>query len=159
MQTPNEALIEKFYTSFQQKNYQAMQECYTDEASFNDPIFKDLNANETKLMWQMLISRSRDLEITYSNIKEEDDLVTAQWEARYTFTATGQKIFNKVKATFEIKDGKIVKHTDHFNFYKWAKQAFGGGGLLLGWTTSFKERVSKTAKQKLEEYLEKLSQQ
>lgn len=157
--TPNEALIHQFYTAFQQKDVKTMQNSYDDQAIFNDAVFINLNAQQVRGMWQMLLSRSEDMKMTFGKVKEDGDKVTAYWEAHYTFTATGKKVVNKIDAEFEIKDGKIIRHTDTFNFYKWARQAFGSGGLLLGWTNVFKEKVRQTAKKKLDDYMLKLSQQ
>ncbi len=157
--TANEQLINQFYTAFQKKDYKTMQNSYADNAVFNDSVFRNLDAQQARAMWQMLISRSGDMTLTFGNIKEDGNKLTAYWEAHYTFTATGRKVINKINAEFEIEDGKIVKHTDTFDFYKWAKQAFGAGGFLLGWTNSFKEKVRHTAKKKLDEYLQKTSQQ
>ncbi|WAC41534.1 nuclear transport factor 2 family protein [Pedobacter sp. SL55] len=144
--TANEQLIHQFYTAFQQKDYKTMQDSYAENAVFNDSVFRNLDAKQTRAMWQMLISRSGDMTLTFGNIRAAGNKVTAYWEAHYTFTATGKKVINKINAEFEIEDGKIVKHTDSFDFYKWAKQAFGAGGFLLGWTNSFKEKVRQTAK-------------
>jgi len=157
--TANEQLIQQFYTAFQQKDYKTMQNSYADQAIFNDSIFSNLDAKQVRGMWQMLLLGSKDMAMTFGNVKEEGNKVTAYWEARYTFTATGKKVVNKVNAEFEIKDGKITKHTDEFDFHKWAKQAFGAGGFLLGWTTFFKEKVRQTAKKKLDEFLQKANQQ
>lgn len=157
--TANEQLIHRFYTAFQQKDFKTMQESYADNAVFNDAVFRNLDAQQVRAMWQMLISRSGDMVLTFDNIEEKGNKVTAYWEARYTFTATGKKVVNKINAEFEIENGKIVKHTDTFNFYKWAKQAFSSGGLLLGWTNFFKEKVRQTAKKKLDSYMKKTNQQ
>lgn len=157
--TPNEALIHQFYTAFQQKDVKTMQNSYDDQVIFNDAVFINLDAQQVRAMWQMLLSRSEDMKMTFGKVKENGDKVTASWEAHYTFTATGKKVINKIDAEFEIKDGKIIRHTDTFNFYKWARQAFGSGGLLLGWTNVFKEKVRQTAKKKLDDYMLKLSQQ
>ena len=56
---------------------------------------------------------------------------------------------------FEIKDGKIIKHTDDFDFYKWAKQAFGITGVLVGWTVFFKNKVRVKALEGLKKYIQK----
>lgn len=157
--TPNEALIHQFYTAFQQKDVKTMQNSYGDQAIFNDAVFINLDAQQVRAMWQMLLSRSEDMKLSFGKVKEDGDKVTAYWEAHYTFTATGKKVVNKIDAEFEIKDGKIIMHTDTFNFYKWARQAFGSGGLLLGWTNVFKEKVRQTAKKKLDDYMQKLNQQ
>lgn len=157
--TPNEALIHQFYTAFQQKDVKTMQNSYDDQAIFNDAVFINLDAQQVRAMWQMLLSRSEDMKLSFGKVKEDGDKVTAYWEAHYTFTATGKKVVNKIDAEFEIKDGKIIRHTDTFNFYKWARQAFGNGGLLLGWTNVFKEKVRQTAKKKLDDYMLKINQQ
>ena len=153
--TTNEQLIHQFYIAFQQKDYRTMQQSYAENAVFNDAVFTNLDAQQARAMWQMLISRSGDMTLNFGNIKQTENKVTAYWEAQYTFTATGNKVVNKINAEFEIEDGKIVKHTDTFDFYKWAKQAFGAGGFLLGWTSSFKEKVRQTAKKKLDDYVKK----
>ena len=156
--SPNETLIHQFYTAFQQKDVKTMQDSYDDHAVFNDAVFTNLNAQQVRAMWQMLLSRSGDMKMNFGGVKEVGDKVIAHWEAHYTFTATGKKVINQIDAEFEIKEGKIVSHTDTFNFYKWARQAFGGGGWLLGWTNVFKEKVRHTAKTKLDEYMQKLNQ-
>lgn len=157
--TANEQLITQFYTAFQQKDFKIMQNSYADNAIFNDAVFSNLNATEVRAMWQMLISRGADIKLSFGDVKQSGDHVTAYWEAHYTFTATGKKVVNKINAQFQINNGKIVKHTDNFDFYKWAKQAFGFGGFILGWTNAFKGKVRQTAKKKLDDYLQKTNLQ
>ncbi len=157
--TPNEQIISNFYTAFQQKDIKTMQGSYGDEAVFNDSVFRGLNAPQVKAMWQMLLSRGGDIKVEFRDIREDGDKVLAKWVAHYIFTATGKEVVNEVNATFEFVDGKIVKHTDNFNFYKWAKQAFGAGGLLLGWTNFFMEKVRYTAQKKLDVFMEKTNRQ
>ncbi|MCX8492504.1 MAG: nuclear transport factor 2 family protein, partial [Cyclobacteriaceae bacterium] len=41
-------LIEKFYSAFQQKDWQTMQNCYHEEVTFNDPAFQNLKGKEAK---------------------------------------------------------------------------------------------------------------
>jgi hypothetical protein len=41
-------------------------------------------------------------------------------------------VINKY-SQFHFKEGLIIKQTDSFDIWKWAKQAFGIG-LLFGWT-------------------------
>jgi len=155
---PNEALLTKFYTAFQQKDYKTMQDCYADTATFNDAIFTNLNTAQVKAMWEMLCKRSAaDFKLEFKNIKSEGNTVTAQWTAHYTFTATGRKVVNRIKANFVVGDGKIIEHTDRFSFYKWARQAFGFTAVLLGWTITFKKRVRQTALNNLKKFMEKMA--
>ncbi len=52
----NAQIIEAFYTAFQRKDYKAMQGMYSDTATFSDSVFKDLNAQQVRAMWEMLIN-------------------------------------------------------------------------------------------------------
>jgi ketosteroid isomerase-like protein len=151
--TTNKQLIHHFYTSFQNKDIKAMQDCYADNASFNDPVFTGLNAPQVRMMWAMLLKSGKDMRIEFQNIKETKSGATADWNAWYTFSATGNKVLNRIQASFVIENGKIVKHTDQFSFYKWAKQALGLTGLLFGWTGFLKNKISTAAKKKLETFI------
>jgi len=153
----NEALITRFYTAFQKKDYTTMQQCYADKATFSDPVFTDLDAMQVKAMWEMLCKRSSaDFRLEFKNIHSAGNLVSLRWTAWYTFTATGRKVVNHVKGGFVIEDGKILKHIDQFSFYRWARQAFGITAALFGWTIMFKEKVRLTALSNLEKFMEKM---
>lgn len=149
----NEALITKFYTAFQNKDVSTMQECYSDQATFSDAAFTDLNAKEVRAMWAMLIKGGKDMRVEFSNVRADAHGATAHWDAYYTFSATGRKVLNQIDAHFVIENGKIVKHTDHFDFYTWSRQALGLPGLLLGWTSFLKNKVRKQASAKLAAYM------
>lgn len=151
----NEQLIQNFYTCFQQKDYKGMQACYADDATFSDAVFKNLNAAQVKAMWEMLVSKGKDMRIDFGQIEANGNTVRAHWDAYYTFSSTGRKVINKIDATFEIENGKIVKHTDHFDFYTWAKQALGLNGLLLGWTSFLRNKVSTQAMKNLDSFMRK----
>ena len=149
----NEQLIHHFYTCFKNKDFKGMQNCYADEATFSDAVFKNLNADQVKAMWQMLIVKGKDLHLEFKDISAADNFVNAHWDAYYTFSASGKKVVNSIDATFEIKNGKIVKHTDSFNFNTWAKQAIGVTGLLFGWTSFLNKKVSTQAMKNLERFM------
>ncbi|RZL35919.1 MAG: nuclear transport factor 2 family protein [Pedobacter sp.] len=149
----NEQLIKHFYTCFQNMDYKGMQACYAENATFNDSVFKNLNADQVKAMWQMLISSAKEFKIEFSKVDADEKTGSAHWDAYYIFSKTGNNVVNRIDATFEIKDGKIVKHTDHFNFYTWAKQALGTTGLLLGWTSFLKKKIQTTAMDNLEKFM------
>lgn len=150
----NQQLLLQFYTAFKNKNYQAMQDCYANDATFNDPVFENLNATEVKAMWKMLISRGKDLQIEFKNINANDNNGSAEWFATYTFSQTNRKVINYVSARFEFENGKIKKHVDSFNFHKWASQALGTKGYLLGWTNFLKQKVQTSALKSLKLKLE-----
>lgn len=150
---PNENLIHAFYQAFQRKDYETMKKCYHEDAVFNDEAFRGLNACETGKMWEMLIKSGKDLELEYSGVEADDKQGKAVWVARYTFSKARRKVVNRIEAAFEFQDGKIVRHTDRFDFYRWARQALGLTGLLLGWAGFFRNKVRAGAKERLREYM------
>ncbi|MEO8146077.1 MAG: nuclear transport factor 2 family protein [Bacteroidia bacterium] len=149
----NEQLITTFYKAFQSKDYKTMQRCYADDAVFNDAVFKNLNALQVRAMWEMLIKRGKDLQLEFKNVKADDTTGSAEWIATYTFTATKHKVVNHIQASFLFENGLIAKHTDSFNFYKWARQALGFPGFILGWTGFLKNKVQQTAMKNLAEFM------
>ena len=151
----NQQLIETFYTAFKNKDYTTMQQCYADQAVFNDAVFKNLDARQVRSMWEMLLKRSKDLDLTFTNVQSTGNTGSVEWIATYTFASTGRKVINKIKASFEFEHGKIIKHTDQFPFHTWAKQALGTTGLLLGRTGYLKKKVQKTAMKSLQDFMEK----
>jgi hypothetical protein len=101
----------------------------------------------------MLVSAGKDLELTFSDVHLQGNRASASWQATYTFSATGRKITNNIQANFELRDGKIYRHKDEFNFYRWAQQAFGLTGYLIGWTPFFQKKVQGSACRSLEKYM------
>jgi hypothetical protein len=83
--------------------------------------------------------------------------VDAYWEALYTFSASGRKVHNKIRAHFEFKDGLILRHTDSFNLHRWASQALGWKGFLLGATSFFKKKLNKQTRRLLVKFLQESS--
>lgn len=154
----NKEIIEKFYSAFAAGKAEEMVSYYHDDIQFEDPAFGPLKGNDAKNMWHMLIKNSKgNIKITYNNIQADDKTGSAHWEAVYLFSKTGRNVINKIDATFEFKDGKIIKHTDRFDFWKWAGQALGFTGSLLGWTSFMRNKVRKSAKDSLSNFTSQIS--
>jgi hypothetical protein len=66
--------------------------------------------------------------------------------ATYNFSKTNRKVINIINATFEFKDGLIIKHNDTFDLWKWSSQAFGLKGFLLGWTGFMQRKIQEQAR-------------
>lgn len=154
---PNEKLIQNFYACFQKRDYAGMAACYHDEVEFSDMVFINLKGKRAKAMWQMLCERGKDLEITVSGIHAEAHRGQAHWEARYTFSATGRKVHNKIDATFQFAEGKILKHQDSFDLWKWARMALGLKGIILGWLPAVQTAIRKEASKNLEKFIGKIA--
>jgi ketosteroid isomerase-like protein len=133
--------IESFYRAFALRDAEAMAALYTDDVRFSDPAFGPLEGEHARNMWRMLAARATDLELTVSDVTDR----SAHWEARYTFTQTGRRVHNIIDAKFEFRDGRIARHDDSFDFWRWSRQALGFAGLLLGWTALLQKAVRKRA--------------
>ena len=147
-------LLDQFYTAFSNKDYQAMQACYHPEAEFQDEVFT-LKGKEIGAMWHMLCERGKDLTLQFSQVQADDVQGSAYWEAGYTFATTGRYVVNKINATFEFKDGKIFRHRDRFNFWRWSRQSLGPAGWVLGWSSMLKNKVQAMANKNLQQFMEK----
>lgn len=152
---PNQQLITSFYEAFQRKDIATMQNCYADDATFTDEVFRNLDAAQTRKMWEMLIRRGKDLSLTVEDVQANDTTGSATWVATYSFSQTNRRVVNQVTADFAFKNGKISQHTDRFDFYTWSRQALGLPGLLLGWTGYLRRKVQQTALKSLTGYINK----
>ena len=151
----NKTTIEYFYTAFANGDAERMVSCYHDQIVFSDPAFGTLQGEKAKNMWRMLLSRNKNIDISFSDIHANDKKGEARWQATYTFGPTGRKVVNKIIAEFEFFEGKIIRHTDDFDLWKWSKQALGWKGLLLGWSPLIKNKIRKQAIKSLEKFMNK----
>jgi ketosteroid isomerase-like protein len=149
---PNENLIERFYASFADRDGAAMASCYAPDVHFSDPVFPDLHGGEAKAMWRMLTERATDLRVELLERAADGGHGSARWRAHYTFSQTGRPVVNEVKASFRFSGGQIVDHHDDFDFHRWARQALGPVGLLLGWTPLLRASVRRRARAGLEQF-------
>ena len=155
MQT-HEEVITRFYSAFQKLDHITMNDCYSEDIVFNDPVFGLLRGEEAKFMWEMLCTNARDFSLTFSNIQSiDEEYATCNWVARYTFSKTGNKVVNKIKAFMKLKDGKIIEHSDAFQLSTWIGQALGWKGILFGWMGWMKRKVQKGARKNLVAFIEK----
>ena len=150
----NQQLLRDFYEAFARKDHATMATCYRNDATFGDPVFVALDAEETRAMWRMFCLGGQDLSVTFSDVKADEKTGSARWEARYTFAPTGRSVHNVINASFEFADGRIAKHRDSFGFYKWTRMALGPVGLLAGWTPMVRNKVRKQAAQQLQRFVE-----
>lgn len=151
----HENIIQQFYQAFARHDAESMAALYHDDAVFTDPAFGTLKGEEVGKMWRMLIERGREsLAVTHSNVQASGDVGSAQWTADYQFGSTGRMVHNEITARFEFKEGKIIRHIDSFNLWKWSRQALGMPGFLLGWTPFLKNKVRAQARKGLRRYID-----
>ena len=130
---------------------------YHVDAAFHDPVFGKLSGGRVKGMWRMLVEKGGGkINVSFHDIQEDGDQVTARWQAEYLFSSTGRMVVNKVSTRFSFEGEKIILHADSFSFWKWAGMALGMPGKLLGWTPLFKNKVRKRSLVMLEKFEQKI---
>ncbi|MEO0895709.1 MAG: nuclear transport factor 2 family protein [Bacteroidota bacterium] len=143
-------VIESFYTAFQRMDAETMVALYHDDIVFSDPAFGELRGERAKNMWRMLIKsqEGKDFRVEFSDLTDN----SAHWEAFYNFGKAENKVHNKIEANFRFQDGKIIEHLDSFNLHKWAGQAVGLQGKLLGWTGFFRKQLHQQTHRMLDKF-------
>ena len=149
---PNAVLIERFYDALGRRDAASMIACYAPEATFSDPVFLDLDAAGVAAMWRMLCARGKDLAVVASDIDADDRSGHAHWVATYTYSATGRPVENRIDAEFSFREGRIVRHVDRFDLWRWLRQAIGAKGALLGWLPPVQGGVRAQAAKALAEW-------
>ncbi|MEZ5173735.1 MAG: nuclear transport factor 2 family protein [Bacteroidia bacterium] len=146
-------IASEFYKAFAAANPEGMLHLYDPNITFSDPVFGILKAEQVFAMWRMLVRPGVD--IRFSEPKVSGDRVIVAWEARYTYTPTGRKVLNKVKAAMTIKDGKNYRASRHGSLWRWSAQAPGATGYLLGWSPVVKRKIHSMANARLRVFMEK----
>lgn len=141
----NARLIETFYSAFARGDAETMAACYASDAQFSDPVFPALQGSEVGDMWRMLASRARNFSLVFDGVKADDMRGEAHWIATYVFSQTGRTVINDIHAEFIFRDGKIARHKDSFGLWRWARQALGMKGVLLGWAPMVQNAVRRQA--------------
>ena len=149
---PNAALLERFYAAFARRDGAAMAACYAPDARFTDPVF-DVSGGEVGAMWSMLCERATDLRVEWRVVRADESHGSAHWEPRYTFSATGRPVHNVIDAEFTFAAGRIVRHVDTFDLWRWSRMALGAKGLLLGWSPLVRNAVRQQARRGLDAWI------
>jgi ketosteroid isomerase-like protein len=124
-------VIRDLYTALDRHDGEAMAKLYAPDGRFHDPAFGELSGAEAGDMWRMLTSRSEDLSVELAEHDADGETGSAHWIATYTFS-TGRPVVNDIRAKFRFHGGLIAEHDDSFNFHRWARQALGPAGWILG---------------------------
>ena len=143
-----EDVIVRLYDALDRGDGEAMAACYAPSAVFEDPAFGELHGAEVGDMWRMLTSRGGKVDVDL--VERSDD--SARWIARYVFTATGNPVVNDVRSRFVFDDGLIADQRDTFDLRRWAAQAMGTKGRVLGFTPLLGPAIRKNARAQLEKF-------
>jgi ketosteroid isomerase-like protein len=150
----NAELLETFYKSLQDKDHQKIANCYHQDAAFTDIAFDIKGKKHIHAMWHMICETN--LKLSHVNVENANERTgSASWEADYTFNDNGteREVHNKLKSSFEFKDGLIIKQTDDCNVREWAMQALGPVKGLAAWLLPGLRH--RTAKEKLRSFIDR----
>ena len=159
----NTDTLTRFYTAFANLDADAMSSCYSLDATFDDPAFSLAGQHEIAGMWHMLVDAARghgkqDWRLDFNNVRADERTGHVHWEAHYRFSATKRQVHNIVEADFTFTpEGLIASHRDHFDLWRWSRQALGMGGWVLGWAPFFKKQMRQKTRAALTRYLAKNS--
>ena len=145
-------LVTGFYAAFARRDWAPMAAAYRPEATFRDPVFR-LEGWRIGAMWRMLCERGVELRIEAQLLDATDDRASARWEAWYRFSAGNRPVHNRILAEFRIQDGLIREHRDAFSLYRWAAQALGLRGRLLGWLPPVRGAIRSQASRGLARFI------
>jgi hypothetical protein len=148
----NERLISDFYTCLQTRDWRGMIACYRTDAVFYDPIFENLENEQVPAMWEMLLSGSTDLQLSFTGVHADDEYGGCTWTARYSYSRRGRRVVNKGRAHFRFVGGKIAEHQDEYSLWSWSSQALGLPGLLFGWAPPMQKKIRRMARKSLEKF-------
>lgn len=148
----NVALVERFYAAFDRRDHRTMAASYAPAARFSDPVFQDLAGPRIGTMWRMLCERATDLRVECGPVRVDGDMTRVEWQAWYTYSATGRRVHNRIAASFSLGQGLIHRHDDVFDLYRWARQALGIKGLVLGWTPPVQRAIRRQASRSLDAF-------
>ncbi|HEY0286696.1 MAG TPA: nuclear transport factor 2 family protein [Pseudomonas sp.] len=145
-------VIARFYEAFNRLDAEGMAACYTDDVLFSDPVFGELRGSQAGDMWRMLTSRAQAFSVIFDHVRADERSGAAHWVASYLFSQTGRTVVNDVQARFVLRDGKICEHHDHFDLWRWSRQALGAKGVLLGWTPLVQNAIRAQAQKGLKAF-------
>jgi ketosteroid isomerase-like protein len=141
--TETREALTRFYDALARRDAATLSSMYAPDAVFQDPVFR-LQGTQVAAMWTGLLRRARDFSVSYTIAQAGNDRGSVEWTARYLF-AGKRPVVNVILSELEFRDGKIVHHTDTFDFPRWAAQALGVPGRWFGRFGWFRRSVGRKA--------------
>ncbi len=141
------AALVRFYDALARRDAATMAAMYAPDAAFEDPVFR-LRGPEIGKMWGTLLGRARDFAVTSEIRHVEPERGEVTWTARYLFGGK-RPVVNVIVSDVRFKSGLIVEQRDRFDFRRWAAQALGTPGRLLGRFDWFRRSVARKARRGL----------
>ncbi len=159
----------RYFTALVARDTQGMQNCYAHGVRFEDPIFNLNGDREIMAMWALLFGPGRlptdrtnkgqggltnTWAVDFHTVKTLQNHGSVRWEVTFRYAPTGRIVHNSVYSQFHFDDdGLILSQRDNFDFWRWARQAHGFLGMMLGWTPLMWDHAREQAEVSLQEVL------
>lgn len=145
--------LHRFFTALAARDTQGMLNCYAHGVRFEDPLFNLSGEREIMGMWALLF-KADVWALEFHTVKTLNNHGSVRWEATFRYTPTGKVVYNGVYSQFYFDDdGLILSQRDNFDFWRWARQAYGFMGLMIGWTPLMWDHAREQAEVSLQEVL------
>jgi len=146
----NEILIRDFFTAMAEKDFKKMNQCYSPEVIYYNPICDLLKEESVFARWEVECKSRKDLQLSFDPVVAlDEDYFTCKFEMKYTFMPTGKYIRQVSTAHMKIFDGKIIEHSDAFSVHRWAMQAYGFTGWIFGWNRFYQQSIKNAFRKTL----------
>lgn len=161
--------LHRFFTALAVRDTQGMLNCYAHGVQFEDPVFKLSGEREIMGMWALLFGHegssgehkgkgqrdeSNVWTVVFDTVKTRHNHGSVRWEATFRYAPTGRVVHNGVYSQFHFdEDGLILSQRDNFDFWRWARQAYGLVGMMMGWTPLMWDHAREQAEVSLQEVL------
>lgn len=122
-----ESVMKKFYEAFTSQRPADFEGLYAPDVKFKDAVFEYSDRKGTMKMWRAILANPKNT-FRFEFDRVEGDVAYGRWVADYKLGS--RPVHNEIETRMVIRDGKIVEHTDSFDWGKWVKQALPGGGLF-----------------------------
>ena len=149
---PNVELIENFTRPSLAATMPACSRCYDPAVDFADPVFT-VQANVHTPCGTCSSAEARPSRSPSTRFKPTTQVEARTGKRSIIFRRPKRPVLNIIDAEFKFRNGKIYWHRDHFDFWKWSRQALGTSGMLLGWSPILHNRVRKTASANLDKFI------
>jgi ketosteroid isomerase-like protein len=144
------SLLNKLYTSLDQKNHVGMIDCYHPDAEFKDIAFDLRGKKQIHAMWHMI--SQTDLRASFKILRVDDQIGSVELVDDYTFGDTGRRVHNVIRSDVRFRDGLIIQHHDTCDALKWGLQALGPARGVMAWLVPAIRRAR--AKKKIDAFIE-----